>query len=163
MCILRTTTYWGCESTVLRESIESRGIQCFNVLYKENFRFFPARETGNLKIDMAEATTFTSSSASDSDYDISLRIPLKIYTEASSDNYHQTQKAMQSIKSAGVRRCQSRSTGSSCNPVELISDQTNENSSQEMAACLLSRKRRSRGHEQELREELLQSPQIDRN
>ena len=61
---------------------------------------------------MAEAElspmTFTSSSASD--YDISLRIPLKmktkikiIYTEASSDNYHQTQKAMQSLKSAGVQ------------------------------------------------------------
>ena len=46
-------------------------------------------------------TTFTSSLASDSDYDISLRIPLKIYTEASSDNY-QTQKAMQSLKSARV-------------------------------------------------------------
>ena len=43
-----------------------------------------------------------------------------IYTEASSDNYHQTQEAMQSLKSAGVRRCQSRSTGSSCHPVELI-------------------------------------------
>ena len=58
------------------------------------------------KINMAETdlsqTTFTSSSVSDSDYDISLRIPLKIYTEASGDNYHQTQKAMQSLKSAGV-------------------------------------------------------------
>ena len=113
---------------------------------------------------MAEAdlspTTFTSSLASDSNYDISLRIPLKIYAEASSDNYHQTQKAVQSLKSAEVRRCQSRSTGSSCHPVELISDQTIENNSQEMAACLFSRKRRSRGHEQELRAELLQSPQI---
>ena len=108
---------------------------------------------------MAEAdlspTTFTSSLASDSDYDISLRIHLKIYAEASSDNYHQTQKAVQSLRSAEVRRCQSRSTGSSCHPVELISDQTIENNSQEMAACLFSRKRRSRGHEQELREELL--------
>ena len=113
---------------------------------------------------MAEAdlspTTFTSSSASDSDYDISLRIPLKIHTETSSDNYHQTQKAMQSLKSAGVQRCQIRSTGSSCHPVELISVQTTENNSQEMAACLFSRKRRSSGHEQELREELLQSPRI---
>ena len=27
---------------------------------------------------------------------------------------------MQRLKSAGVRRCQSRSTGSSCHPVELI-------------------------------------------
>ena len=97
--------------------------------YKENSRFFPARETGNLKINMAEPdmtpTTFTSSSASDSDYDISLRIPLKmktkIYTpKASTDNYHQTQKATQSLKSAGARSCQSRSTGSSCYPVELI-------------------------------------------
>ena len=57
----------------------------FNVRYKENYRFFPTRETGNLKINMAEAdlspTTFTSSSASDSDYDISLRIPLKMKTK----------------------------------------------------------------------------------
>ena len=30
----------------------------------------------------------------------------------------------------------------------------------EMAACLFSRKRRSKGHERELREELLQSPRI---
>ena len=29
-----------------------------------------------------------------------------------------------------------------------------------MAACLFSRKERSKGHEQELREELLQSPRI---
>ena len=77
-------------------------------------------------------------------HDMSLRILLKIYTEASSNNYHQTQKAMQSLKSAGVRRCQSRSAGSNCHPVELISDQTTENNSQEMAACLFSRKRRSR-------------------
>ena len=94
-----------------RESMYS---MCLN---KENSRFFPTRETRNLKINMAEAdlspTTFTSSSASDSDYDTSLRIPLKICTEASSDNYHQTQKAMQSLKSAGDR-VQSRSTGSSC-------------------------------------------------
>ena len=83
-----------------------------------------------------------------------------IYTEASSDNYHQTQKAMQSLKSTGVRRCQSRST---VNWIKLSSrrtDQTTENNSQEMAACLFSRKRTSRGHEQELREELLQSPRI---
>ena len=32
-------------------------------------------------------------------------------------------------------------------------DQTIENNSQEMTACLFSRKRRSKGHEQELREE----------
>ena len=39
-----------------------------------------------------------------------------------------------------------------------ITDQTTENNSQEMAGCLFSRKRRSKGHGQELREELLQSP-----
>ena len=39
-------------------------------------------------------------------------------------------------------------------------DQTTENNSKEMAACLFSRKRRSKGHEQELGEELLQSPRI---
>ena len=40
-------------------------------------------------------------------------------------------------------------------------DQTTENNSQEMAACLFSRKRRRKGYEQELREELLQSPRIE--
>ena len=120
MCILRTTTYWGCESTVLRGSFESRGIQCFNVPYKENSRFFPTRETGNLKINMAESdlspTTFTSSSASDSDCDISLRIPLKMKTKIYALKlqviiHHQTQKqeATQRLKSAGVRRCQRQS------------------------------------------------------
>ena len=67
---------------------------------------------------------------------------------------------MQSLKSAGVRRCQSPST---VNWIKLSSrrtDQTTENNSQEMAACFFSRKRTSRGHEQELREELLQSPRI---
>ena len=39
-------------------------------------------------------------------------------------------------------------------------DPITENNSQEMAACLFSRKQRSKGHEQELREELLQSPRI---
>ena len=133
------------------DQLNPAGFNVVNVPYKENSRFFPTRETGNLKIKMAEAdlspTTFTSSSASDSDYEISLRTPLKICTEASSDNYRQTQKAMQSLKSAGVRRCQNRSTGSSCHPVELISDQTTENNSQEMAACLFSRKRRSTENE----------------
>ena len=61
------------------------GFNAFNVPYKENSRFFPTRQTGNLKINMAKAdlspTTFTSSSASDSDYDISLRIPLKMKTK----------------------------------------------------------------------------------
>ena len=61
------------------------GFNVFNVLYKEDTRFFPARETGNLKINKAEADlspkTFTSSSTSDSDYDISLRIPLKMKTK----------------------------------------------------------------------------------
>ena len=55
------------------------------LFYKENSHFFPARETGKLKINMAEAdlspTTFFSSSASGSDYDISLRIPLKMKTK----------------------------------------------------------------------------------
>ena len=63
------------------DQVNPAGFNVFNVPYKENSRFFPARETGNLKINMAEADlspkTFTSSSASDPDYDISLRIPLK--------------------------------------------------------------------------------------
>ena len=61
------------------DQVNPAGFNVFNVPY--NSRFFPARETGNLKINMAEADlspkTFTSSSASDPDYDISLRIPLK--------------------------------------------------------------------------------------
>ena len=50
-------------------------------------RFFPARkaQAENLKINMAEAdlspTTFTSSAASGSDDDISLRIPLEMKTK----------------------------------------------------------------------------------
>ena len=50
-----------CESTVLRGSIESRGIQCINMHmpYKENSRFLPTRETGNLKINMAETDLST--------------------------------------------------------------------------------------------------------
>ena len=85
-----------------------------------------------------------------------------IYTEASSENYHQTQKAMEGLKSAGVRRCQSRSR-KQINWIKLSSrrtDQTTENNLQEMAACLFLRKRRSKGYEQELREELLQPPRI---
>ena len=69
---------------------------------------------------------------------------------------------MQSLKSSGLRRCQSRSR-KQINWIKLSSrrtDQTAENNLQEMAACLFSRKRRSKGHEQELREELLQSPQV---
>ena len=69
------------------DQLNPAGFKVFNVPYKENSRFFPARETGNLKINMAEAdlsqTTFTSSSASDSDCDISLRIPLKMKTKIS--------------------------------------------------------------------------------
>ena len=67
------------------DQLNPAGFNVLNVPCKENFRFFPARETGNLKRNMAEAdlspTTFTSSSASDSDYDISLRIPLKMKTK----------------------------------------------------------------------------------
>ena len=112
------------------DQLNPAGFNVFNVPYKENTCFFPAWETGNLKINMAEAdlspTTFTSSSASDSDYDISLRIPLKMKTKIYTLKLpviiiiRPTEKAMQSLKSAGVQRCQSRSTGSSCHPVELI-------------------------------------------
>ena len=67
------------------DQLNPAGFNVFNVPYKENSRFLQARETGNLKINMAEAdsspTEFTSSSASYSDYDISLRIPLKMKTK----------------------------------------------------------------------------------
>ena len=53
------------------DQLNPAGFNVFNVPYKENSRFFPSRETGNLKINMAEAdlspTAFTSSSANDSD------------------------------------------------------------------------------------------------
>ena len=52
------------------DQLNPAGFKLFNVPYKENSRFFSTRETGNLKINMAEAdlspTTFTSSSACDS-------------------------------------------------------------------------------------------------
>ena len=67
------------------DQLNPTAFNVLNVPYKENSRFFPARETGNLKINMAEpdlsSTAFTSSSASNSDYDISLRIPLKMKTK----------------------------------------------------------------------------------
>ena len=67
------------------DQLNPAGFNVFNVPHKENSRFFPARETGNLKINLAESdlspTTFASSSASDSDNDISLRIPLKMKTK----------------------------------------------------------------------------------
>ena len=59
VCILRTTT---CKPFYV-DQLNPAGFNVFNVTYKENSRFFPARETGNLKINMAEAdlslTTFT--------------------------------------------------------------------------------------------------------
>ena len=85
----------GCESTVLRGSIESRGIQCTLCPYKEDSRFIPAREIGNRETNMAEAdlaqTTFTSRSASDPDHDISTEDSSEnenenTYTDASNDN-----------------------------------------------------------------------------
>ena len=129
VCILRTTTYWGCGSTVLRGSIESRGIQCIQCALQGKLPLFSCIETGSLKINMVEAdlspTTFTSSSASDSDYDISLRIPLKMKTKTYTLKLPvmiiiRPRKQYAKPKVAGVRRCQSRPTGSSCHPVELI-------------------------------------------
>ena len=108
------------------DQLNPAGFNVFNVPYKENSRFFPARETRNLKINMAEAylspTTFTSSSASYFTEDVSENVNAyeNIYTEASTDNYHQILKAMQSLKSAGVGRCQNRSTGLRCHLVDLI-------------------------------------------
>ena len=81
------------------DQLNLAGFNVLNVPYKENSRCIPARETGNLKINIAEAdlssTTFTSSSASDSDYDIfsedtSENENENIYAEDSSDNFHQT-------------------------------------------------------------------------
>ena len=134
--------------------------------YKENLRFFPARETGNLKINTAEAdlssTTFTSSSASDSD--ISLRMPLRMKTKI------YTLKLPLIIIIRPGKQCKALSlqefSSAISKPINWIkmssrrTDQTTENNLQVMAACLFSRKRRSKGHEQELREELLQSPRI---
>ena len=58
---------------------------CSMCLIRKTHAFFPTRESGTLKIIMAEAdlspTTFTSSSASDSDFDISLKMLLKMKTK----------------------------------------------------------------------------------
>ena len=89
------------------------------------------REIGNLETNMAEAdlspTTFTSRSASDPDYGISNEDSSgnenkNTYTEASSDNSSsdsETEKAMQRMKSAGVRRCQ-RQSRSELNQVVIL-------------------------------------------
>ena len=49
VCILRTTAYWGCESIFFRGSVEFRGIQCTLCPYKEDARFVPAWEIGNVE------------------------------------------------------------------------------------------------------------------
>ena len=95
------------------DELNPAGFNVFNVPYKENSRFFLARETENLKINMAEAdlspTTFFSSLASDSDYDISLRIPLKMKMKRYTLKLpviiiiRPRKQCMQSLKSAGVR------------------------------------------------------------
>ena len=63
------------------DQLNPAGFNIFNVPYKENNRFFPARETQNMAEADLSPTTFTSSSVSDSDYDISLRKPLKMKTK----------------------------------------------------------------------------------
>ena len=102
----------------MRGSIESRGIH-----YKEDSRFIPARKIGNLETNTAEAdlspTTFTSSSASDPDYDISTEDSSEdgnenTYTEASSDNSSSDPETKSNAKSEvrrtpGVRQCQRQS------------------------------------------------------
>ena len=101
----------------------------FNVPYKENSRFFSYAGNWNSKNKYGGGRFV----ADDIHFQFSQWLWLwyftedafeneneNIQTEASSDNYHQTQKAMQSLKPAGARRCQSRSIGSSRHPVELI-------------------------------------------
>ena len=84
-CVSYARLRIGAVSQFCVDQFNPAGFNVFNVPYKENSRFFPTRETGNLKINMAEEnlspTTFTSSSANVSDYDISLRIPLKMKTK----------------------------------------------------------------------------------
>ena len=96
----------------MRGSTESRVIQCTECPYKEDSRFIPAREIGNLETNMAEAdlspTTFTSRSASDPDYDISTEDSSEnengnTYTEASSDNSSSDPETESNAKSE-VRR-----------------------------------------------------------
>ena len=111
------------------DQLNPAGFKVFNVPYKENSRFFSY--AGNwITKNKYGGGRFV---ADDIHFQFSQWLWLwyftedtseneneNIYTEASGDNSHQTQKALQSLKSAGVRRCQSRSTGSSCHPVELI-------------------------------------------
>ena len=95
----------------MRGSIESRGIQCTLCPYKEDSRFILARETGNRETNMAEAdlaTTFTSRSASDPDYDISTEDSSEnenenTYSEASSDNSSSDPETESSAKSEVCR------------------------------------------------------------
>ena len=68
------------------DQLNPAGFNVFNVPYKENSRFIPAREIENLETNMAKAdlspTIFTSRSTSDPDYDIS--------TEDSSKNENES-------------------------------------------------------------------------
>ena len=109
-------------------------------LIRKTPAFFLARETGNLKMKMAEAdfspTTLTSGSASDSDYDISLRIPLKMKTKI----YTLKLPVIIIIRpesSAKPKVCRSSTMSKPINWIKMSSrrtDQTTENTLQEMAA-----------------------------
>ena len=134
--ILRTTTYWGCESTVLRGSFESRGIQCFNVPYKENSRFFPYAGNWKSKNKYGGVRFVTD----DIHFQFSQWLWLWYFTEntsenenenictkASSDNSSSDSETKSNAK-IEVRRSSTMPktkpkpiwTGSSCHPLELI-------------------------------------------
>ena len=146
MCILCTTRLriGVVSQPFCVDQLNPVGFNVFDVPYKENSRFFPTRETGNLKLNMAEAdlspTTFTSSTASDSDYDISLRIPLKMKMKI----YTHTLKLPVIIiirprkQDAKPKVCRSSAMSKPINWIKLSSrrsGQTTENNLQKMAAC----------------------------
>ena len=142
--------------------------------FKEDSRFIPAREIGNLETNMAEVdlsqTTFTSRSASDPVYDIPTEDSSEnenenTYTEASSDNSSSDPETERSAKSEVCRSSTMPKTkpkpiwtGLSCHPVELIK-LLKTIYGLVVFSCFRKGKEATR-IEHGLREELLLSPQI---
>ena len=102
------------------DQLNPEGFSVPNVLMRKTPALFLRGEIENQETNMAEAdfspTTFTTRSASDPDYDISTEDSSEnenknTYTEASSDSSSSDPETESNakFKSAGVRRCQSRS------------------------------------------------------
>ena len=148
--ILRTTAYWGCESIFLRGPIELRGIQCTQCPYKEDARFFPARENGNVEtiwrrriyrrrhLLPGQPVTLTMT--------FPLRILLKMKTKIHTLKlpviiHHQTQKACSAKTKLRRSSTMLKTKPKPINWIKLSSRRTEqiaENNLQEIAAWLFS-------------------------